>query len=51
LLTLIVVPVVYTFLDDFGERVVALVRRRAPRPAAQREEARPAPAPEVVPAD
>jgi len=29
LLTLIVVPVVYTFLDDFGARVAAWLRRRA----------------------
>ena len=27
LLTLVVIPVVYTYLDDFGARVSALVKR------------------------
>ena len=52
LLTLIVVPVVYTFLDDFGARVIA--RLTAGKPARARAEAAPEPqevVPEGVPAD
>jgi HAE1 family hydrophobic/amphiphilic exporter-1 len=54
LLTLIVVPVVYTYLDDFGAKVGAWVARwnTAPgeeqKPEEEREEVR---EPEGVPAD
>ena len=54
LLTLIVVPVVYTYLDDFGDKVAAWVARwnAAPaeerKPEEEREEVR---LPEGVPAD
>jgi HAE1 family hydrophobic/amphiphilic exporter-1 len=49
LLTLIVVPVVYTYLDDFGSRVVAFLTagKRAPIEPQLREK----PTPEAVPAD
>jgi len=46
LLTLIVVPVVYTFLDDFGAKVSAWFTRRVPAEAAPVP-----PFPEGVPAD
>jgi len=50
MLTLIVVPVVYTYLDDFGSRVVAFLTAgsRAKKEAAQKQGA---PQPEPVPAD
>jgi HAE1 family hydrophobic/amphiphilic exporter-1 len=50
MLTLIVVPVVYTFFDDFGSRVVAWVTagKKAPAEAKLRE---PGGVPEGVPAD
>jgi len=50
MLTLIVVPVVYTYLDDFGSRVVAFVTAGKPAHAPVREPAA-APEPEGVPAD
>jgi HAE1 family hydrophobic/amphiphilic exporter-1 len=49
LLTLIVVPVVYTYLDDFGSRVVAWVT--AGKKARVRAEAEVPAVPEGVPAD
>jgi HAE1 family hydrophobic/amphiphilic exporter-1 len=51
LLTLIVVPVVYTFLDDFGERVLGWVTAGKRGGAAARERVEPAAVPEGVPAD
>ena len=50
MLTLIVVPVVYTYLDDFGSRVVAFLtaRNRAHAPGAVKEAT---PEPEAIPAD
>jgi len=50
MLTLIVVPVVYTYLDDFGSRVSAFLTAgsRAKKEAAQKQGA---PQPEPVPAD
>ena len=51
LLTLIVVPVVYTYLDDFGSRVVAWVTA-GKKPRVTAAAAVPAlPEPEGVPAD
>jgi HAE1 family hydrophobic/amphiphilic exporter-1 len=52
LLTLIVVPVVYTFFDDFGSRVLAFVsaKNRAEEPAPE-QEVLPGVVPEGVPAD
>ncbi len=50
LLTLVVVPVVYTYLDDFGSRVLALVTR-GKRVRGTREAPAKVPAPEGVPAD
>jgi len=54
LLTLIVVPVVYTYLDDFGDRVQAWVARWNTAPEAERkaeEEREEVRVPEGVPAD
>ncbi len=53
LLTLVVVPVVYTFLDDFGAKVSAWFTKRVPADAKHRApEAEPVPPyPEGVPAD
>jgi len=50
MLTLIVVPVVYTYLDDFGSRVVAWLAagKKAPVEAAVKKVV---PEPEAVPAD
>ncbi|MEK6610164.1 MAG: hypothetical protein AABZ35_04515, partial [Gemmatimonadota bacterium] len=50
LLTLVVVPVVYTFLDDFGAKVVGWMK--SGKPAEERAaEAGEAPEPHGVPAD
>jgi HAE1 family hydrophobic/amphiphilic exporter-1 len=51
LLTLIVVPVVYTYLDDFGAWAGAYVKRwtSEPTPAEEAERARPAPEPAPEP--
>ena len=53
LLTLIVVPVVYTYYDDLGGRVLALFakRKRVERAVAAGEEPAPGAEPEGVPAD
>jgi hydrophobic/amphiphilic exporter-1 (mainly G- bacteria), HAE1 family len=50
LLTLIVVPVVYTYLDDFGSRVVAFLTAGKPARAKTAPEPE-GPVPEGVPAD
>ena len=50
MLTLIVVPVVYTYLDDFGERVLGWVTA-GKRAGAKAEAAEPEVVPEGVPAD
>ena len=50
MLTLIVVPVVYTYLDDFGERVLGWVTA-GKRARAKAEAAEPEVVPEGVPAD
>jgi HAE1 family hydrophobic/amphiphilic exporter-1 len=50
LLTLIVVPVVYTYLDDFGSRVVAFLTAGKPARAKAAPEPE-GPVPEGVPAD
>jgi HAE1 family hydrophobic/amphiphilic exporter-1 len=52
LLTLVVMPVVYTFLDDFGAKVLVRVKRGVPLEGRAREQERaPHPVPEGVPAD
>ena len=53
LLTLIVVPVVYTLMDDFGSRVLGFLgaKNRAGAPAHAPKEVGPAPVPEGIPAD
>jgi HAE1 family hydrophobic/amphiphilic exporter-1 len=50
MLTLIVVPVVYTYLDDFGARVLGWVSA-GKKVRTKAEEAKPAVVPEGVPAD
>ena len=51
LLTLVVMPVVYTFLDDFGAKVLVRVKRGVPLEKRAREQERaPHPVPEGVPA-
>jgi HAE1 family hydrophobic/amphiphilic exporter-1 len=52
LLTLVVMPVVYTFLDDFGAKVLGWAKRGAPKEVEARgHEPGPQPVPEGVPAD
>jgi len=51
ILTLVVVPVVYTYLDDFGSKVLALVSAEKPAPAKAAREAPGTPEPEAAPAD
>jgi hydrophobic/amphiphilic exporter-1 (mainly G- bacteria), HAE1 family len=53
LLTLIVVPVVYSFFDDFGSRVVAFLssKNRASAPAHAPADVVPGAVPEGIPAD
>jgi HAE1 family hydrophobic/amphiphilic exporter-1 len=53
LLTLIVVPVVYTFFDDFGSRVIAFLsaKNRAESPVPAEGDVVPGAVPEGIPAD